>query len=681
MFLRIIAQGRLCECLKSEDKTLEIDMFMRDLGLARDAEKDTANLTPQARSLAEAYADGVNTHLLRHRLPLEFALVGHKPEPWRVADTLLTTKIMSYVGLAQTQEDMEKLIIQAIQQGVSVEKLKVLLAPHLEGLDAEMVNVIKQLRIERPLVPESIRFLGALPSVTASNNWAVAGSRTASGHPMECHDPHLEVNRLPAIWYEAVMHTPDDYRIGVTMPGVPGVILGRTRRVSFGFTYGFMDMIDYFVEECRDGGYRRGEKIEPLEVRKETILRKKDTPVEITVRETVHGVLEADAKRTDLPDGLYLSRAWSAHRNGASGSLNALEAILHVGTVTEAQEILAGVSLSCNWVLADSEGHIGLQQSGLLPDRKHSGLSPVPGWDSAFDWNGLVSPDQLHRITDPPEGVIATANDDINPPGGPLAVNLSMGSYRVERVRSLLAVDEPLTLEHMKRIQLDLYSIQAERFMGLFRPHLPETPVGKLLHEWDLCYDVESLGAPLFEKIYHALIRKVFGEGLFGLEAWNEITAQTCILNDYFHFFDDALLAEDSPWYADGGRETILADVVRKTLDGIDAETLKPWGDHRKLTMTNIFFDGSLPHWMGFDHGPVRLPGCRATIVQGAIFEAHGRTTSFAPSHRFVTDMGSHRAETVLPGGPSGRRTSRLYRTGIQDWLDGRYKTLVGNPQ
>src|SRR5262245_53064419 len=117
LLVRLVGQGRLCECLKDDDESLAIDIFMRQMGLAHTAREEVARLSPSAREYAQAYADGVNDYLNRHARPLEFRLVGYRPEPWEPADTLLTIGVMSYVGLAQTQQDLEKLIIQSIQIG------------------------------------------------------------------------------------------------------------------------------------------------------------------------------------------------------------------------------------------------------------------------------------------------------------------------------------------------------------------------------------------------------------------------------------------------------------------------------------------------------------------------------------------------------------------------------------
>jgi len=676
MLLRLVCQGRLCECLSNDNDTLAIDVFMRQMGFEIDAHADVNNLSEDGRRLGDAYVEGVNRYLETHRRPLEFSLVGYRPPPWTVADTLLTIKLMSYVGLAQSQQDMEKFLIQALAAGVSSDMLAKLVAPHLDGLDDDTLSRLHNLQYVQPLLPDAVRFLGAAPTLMASNNWAVSGSRSVSGSPLQCNDPHLECNRLPAVWYEALMHTADDYRMGATMPGIPGLVMGRTGTLSFGFTYGFMDMVDYFLEDCRDGACRREGGFEPLQVRTEKITRKGEEPLLITIRENDLGVLESDPDEQELSDGFYLTRAWSAHRGGAARSLDALARLPAARTVPEAQRVVREVAISCNWLLADREGNIGYQQSGLLPDRRHSGLHPVPAWEERWHWRGLVPSDLLHSVLNPPEGFMATANDDHNPPAGPLAINLPMGSYRADRIRALLDECSTCSTDDMERIQTDLYSLQAERFMEILRPLLPETFAGRILSSWDCRYDRASRGATLFETVYHALLQEVFGGGLFGKEVWNTVVASTAILADYYHLFDDVLLGDDPAWFGDEGKDGLIPRVLEEVLTDVALEAITPWGKRQQIVMKNIFFDGRLPLWLGFDHGPIELHGNRATVVQGGIFTSHDRQTTFTPSWRFITDLAEDSARTALAGGPSDRRFSRWYTTDVKRWVEGRYKTL-----
>ncbi len=669
VLLRLVAQGRLAECLQANDDTVAIDTFMRELGLRRTAADEVPRLCDPARALLDAYCSGVNEYLETYRRPPALVAVGCRPEPWAIEDCLAIVKVMGYVGLAQTQADLERFIVQAVAAGVSRPKLRALFHPHLDALDDALASLLAKVKLYQPLVPPEVRFAGVLPKLTGSNNWAVARTRSATGTALQCNDPHLEVNRLPPIWYEFVGHLPDDYRAGISLPGLPGLVMGRTKRLSAGFTYGFMDMVDFFVEEIRDGKARRGDAWVDLDVHEEIVTRKGGEPVRLEVRETVHGVLEADPTRP-LEDGFYLARAWSGHRRGAAESMNAMYEILQARGVEDGMKAVRGIGISSNWLLADRDGRIAYQQGGIMPRRKGSGLLPLPGWDPDNDWTGFVDPAELVHDLDPPSGVLATANENRNRPGFPAGINASMSSYRVERILGLLGDREDLGIADMKAIQVDLYSLQAERFLEMLAPVLPDTPEAARLRQWDRRYDVDSRGAVVFEHVYAALLREVFGRNLFGEQLWDHLERQTSLLADYHAFFDAVLFGEDPLWFGPS-KPALLRRVVA---DALAHAPRGRWGDDRKIVMNNVLLAGKLPRFTGVDYGPIELPGGRATIVQGQIFRAHGRLTTFAPSWRYVTDLGRDAIYTALPGGPAGSRLSTHYLTDLPRWQAFDYK-------
>lgn len=677
VLLRLTGEGRLSECLRADDETLAIDVFMRQRGFARTAQEEAAEVPEEGRRFAEAYCAGVNAYLRRHRRPLELLLVGHRPAPWTVADVLLTIKLISYVGLAQLQEDLEKLLIQAVQDGVAIGRLQRLFAPHLDGLTEDLVELIREVTFVRPAVP---RLPAAVPVFSASNNWAVSGARSASGFPLQCNDPHMDC-RLPPVWYEILGHVPDDYRLGVTVPGVPGLIMGRTKEISYGVTYGMMDMIDFFIEDCRGGHYRRGDEDIPLSMRKEIIRRRGDEPLEVTVFETDQGVLETAPFESRLEDGFYLCRAYSAHRTGAARSLQALAALPAPRTVPEFQRVVREVSLSGNWVIADCAGNIGYQQSGRLPVRSHSGLFPVPAWDDRRRWRETVSAENLSTLLNPESGIIATANDDWNQPGKPQSITAPSGLYRARRLRNLLDGRTGCTLDDMERIQTDVASQQADRFMALVRPLIPDTPAGRILAEWDLRYDSASRGATLFEILYHRLLREVFGEGMFGDRTWGEVVTRTAVVCVYHQHFDEILLNGDESWFGGEGREALFRRIVSEVA-AEPVDSVRSWGEAHRVTLRNLFFEENLPPFLsralGITLGPWPLNGSWATIAQGSIFRLHGRTATAMPVYRFLTDLGENGARTALAGGPSGRIWSGLYAADLdRRWAD-EYKRLDG---
>jgi penicillin amidase len=651
---------------------------MRKNLFAACSEEEAAALGGRARELAEAYAAGVNARLERGR-PWELRLLGVPSEPWRPADTLLTLRLMSFIGLAQAQGDAEVVVLQALRAGVDRAKLSRLFRPLLEGLDDALLDAIRAVRHVPSLVPG----LPPLSGLRASNNVAVAGRLSTSGAALYASDPHLEVNRLPAIWYEVVGELPDgDFRIGVTVPGVPGLVMGRTRAIAGGFTYGFADTIDFVIEEVKGGRYRRGDAWHPLRERREAIQRKKGAQVEVAIFETDAGVLETPDGATRVDDGLWLSRVWTCRRDGGAASLEAILDLWSAPGVERAMEAVSRLALTANWLFSAKDGRIGAQQSGLLPRRRReTGLLPLRGWEPGDLWDATLPPTELARFLDPPSGVLATANDGGHGLWEPVGITLAMGSDRADRLRELVAerlsATGRLAAADLGAIQSDVVSGQARRLLAALDPFLPDLPAVRFLSSWDRRYDAASTGAVLFEKLYAALCEELFGDGLFGAEAWRALRDNSLIHPFYFRLFDDVLAREDgAEWFGTEGKAALVSRVARVVLDGVDPAALPAWGATRSVFMRHLLFGGKLPPFLGFDRGPFEVIGGRATVVQGQVLNLAGRESSFCPSWRFVTDLATDAAETALAGGPSDRRFSRWYATDVARWLAFERKTL-----
>jgi len=679
--LRIIGKGRLCELLKDDEDSLQIDIFMRQMNFYGSTEEDLERLPKDVLSFFESYADGVNKYLNDYSKIWEFKLLGVDLEPWSPRDSLMVVKIMSYIGLAQTQQDAEKLIIQLIRNKLDLNKIKDLFSPHLDGLSQDICDQLGELTHFAGLIPEEVKFHSMIPKILASNNWILAGSKTESGNVIQCNDPHLEINRLPAIWYEQIVHYGERNIQGFGMPGLPGVIMGRTDHVSYGFTYGFMDMIDYFIEDVTSDKYLRDEEHHAFKKRKEIIKRKKTTDFELNLFENHCGTLETPNDSSSiLKDGKYLNRAWSADKLGSIGSAIAMYEMLFCDDVPSLKDALSKISISCNWLLGDDNGDIAFQQSGLLPKRTHSGLYPLEAKHSKNLWNGVRDRSELISAINPKSGFLASANNDLldyKEIDKPLSINLPMGSYRFDRICDLLKSKQKHSLEDMKTFQRDLYSLQAEKFMPLLTSVLGQDTISEKLKSWDLRYNKESFGAVIFENFYHNLLREVFAKDFIGTEAFQYIENSSSILIDFYSLFDRILLGDDkSLWFKNKNIETCLRNAYEQTLKFFSVNKLITWGELRVVPLNNILFDGNLPSFLGFDYGPISIEGSRATVVQGALYEAHGRISTFCPSMRFITDLGQRKSYTMLAGGVSDRRFSKYYTSEIAGFLKYEYKEV-----
>lgn len=675
--LRIIGKGRICELLDDSEESLKIDIFMRQMSFHKSTLEDLGELPLDVKSYFQSYADGINYYLENRGKTWEFKLLGVHLEPWTIQDSLMVVKIMSYIGLAQTQQDAEKFIIQSLREDVDLDKLKSLFTPHLNNLSEEIITDLKELKYFEGIIPEEVKFNNYLPKMMASNNWIISPKKSHSNGVIQCNDPHLEINRLPGIWYEQVLHLGEKNYQGVSMPGLPGIIMGRSDKVSYGFTYGFMDMVDYFIEDISNENCLRDGKYEELTIREEIIQRKKGDSFHFVVYENESGTLETNPHQENLEDGKYLNRAWSAKKCGAVGSAVALYEMLDCEDIYSLKSALSKISISCNWLLGDSEGNIAYQQSGMAPKRADSGLFPLHASEPLNRWNGIVNPTELSSVVNPEEGFLATANNDLSSylnPNAPITINLPMGPYRVDRINQILNSKDKFSLEDFKKMQSDLYSIQAHHYIDELTPLLAKDKISQILKDWDLCYDKNSKGAVVFEEFYHNLLAEVFTKDFYSTDAWNYIQNKSSILVDFYYFFDKVIIENNPLWFEKKSKMECFKNALAKTQKDYIKKKVKTWGQTRKVKMTNILFDGKLPSFLGFDYGPISIEGSRATIVQGALYESHGRISTFCPSMRFITDLSERRSFTILAGGVSDRRFSKLYKSEIKDWLNYRYK-------
>jgi penicillin amidase len=246
-----------------------------------------------------------------------------------------------------------------------------------------------------------------------------------------------------------------------------------------------------------------------------------------------------------------------------------------------------------------------------------------------------------------------------------------MASYRAERIERLLGERSDWEVRGLGKMQLDVYSTQAERFMEVLRPLLPKSANGNLLRGWDCRYDADSKGAFLFEMFYRQLLVDVFG-AVCGDDALRYLTGETGVVADFYANFDEVLLRDSSVWYRGEAREVVWTRVANRALQG----EVKTWGSQQRVSMKHLILGGRYPTWFGFDRGPLTIVGGRATIHQGQIYKSSGRETTFAPSYRFVTALNESVSHTALAGGPSDRRFSRWYVSDLENWKAGWLKEL-----
>ena len=677
LFARAIASGHAAETIADKPELVEADRFFRRAGLYLHLAREVDRLDDQAFGDLTMYCEGVNDGLKQAGRSLPMWATGFRPQPWDQRAVILLGNLLSYAGLSLGQQQQERTLLDLIQMGVDPPKLKELFAPVLDDADFEL---LKQVKTAARLSDEALELITDLPRLIGSNAWAIAPQRSATGSPLLAADPHLEVNRLPAVWYEVVLQWPHNYVLGATLPGCPLVAIGRSRHLAWGVTHMKGDLIDDFIEECRPGGatgwqYRRETTWHDFQVRPETIVRKGGLTETVRIYENAQGTLETDPNETG--PGMHLLSAWIGHEEGSGHAMTVWVDLPRCTSVTEAMDLVRDCPQpSLCWVLADRAGHIGMQGSGWFPKRRrgHTGAVPVPAWDSNNHWQGWIESYLLPRIYDPTEGYIATANENVNPPGGPMLLTLPVNEYRKQRIEERLSQMASVSMADMQALQYDVTSVQARELLTVFLPHLPDGPFKQRLAAWDCRYTTESREATLFMAFYRNVLLEVFGqEAGIGWRRMMHLASRSGYSTMVLTAADQVLMKEESLWWADRNK----GELIRRAAERTKREPDRPWAKTNAFRFTNRYFDVRAGRVLGFHTGELPMIGCHATPFQGHLLRTAKRESTFAPSYHFTADVGTDEAWTNLPGGPSESRFSPYYKTDIPRWRDGRYKRLA----
>ncbi|MFP6669932.1 MAG: penicillin acylase family protein [Pirellulaceae bacterium] len=681
LFARSIARGTASRDISNRPELFETDCFFRRVGLHMHLQREVELLDDEARQQLEVYSAGVNEGLQKLGRSLPMWATGFRPQSWSIQSSLLIGNLLSFGGLAVSRLQNERLLMELIHAGVSDVALREMFAPRLDDVDFDL---LRQVRMSNRLSDEAMELLTDLPRLAGSNAWAVSPERSASGQALLASDPHLEINRLPAIWYEAVLRWGDQYVMGATLPGCPLFPVARTNRLAWGVTYMKGDTTDFFVEDCRLGGangwqYRRQDQWHDFQLRREVIQRKGTDPATLLVLENDQGTLEMELGQ--LRPGYHLSCCWTGRQPGYGEALAVWLRVIASPSAAEAMDVARECPQpTLCWVFANVEGHIGLQGCGRFPKRGNDqiGLAPIPAWDPANHWQGNLDSGILPRYYDPPAGFVATANEEFNPVDGPMLMAHPLPDYRKRRIDERLEELPQATLEDMQQLQYDVLSLQARDLLEIFLPHLPDGEIKNQLQKWDCRYTPESVEATWFLRLYRNVMMEMMGnEHGIGWRRMLYLSSRAGYSTMVLTAADRLLTKEQSSWWEGKNK----AEMIRRAGERLEKEAPQPWSEVNFFHFADRFFGNQqVGRLLGFKSRRYVMPGNHATPFQGHVMQTATRETTFAPSYHLVTDLGTEVAWTNLPGGPSESRFSRYYKNDLARWFTGTYKPLTADP-
>ena len=667
------------------ERAIEYDKFQRRIGILQSAKKAVESWSKDKENFAllEAYVAGVNTYidqLSPKDYPIEYKLMNFAPSRWTPLKTALFARRMAqtlnfrHQDLAATnalevfgQETFEFLYPEhnPKQSPIIPAEVEYNFTPLLPGTDS--TSQLLGALYRHPALPMSSEGIG-------SNNWAVAGSKTANGRPILCNDPHLMLT-LPAIWYEIQIKTPESNAYGVSLPGMPGITIGFNNDVAWGMTNVGQDVADWYRIKWADDdrtAYLFDNETRPIDFIVEEIkVKGRKEPVLDSVKYTHFGPVVYENRDHGLQD---MAMRWVTLEKPKS---NELESFLTLNSARNyndyAKALVNYESPAQNFVFASREGDIALKVNGKFPLKKPQGGRFIEdGSSSANQWQGFIPMDQVPQVKNPTRGFVASANQRSTTDDYPYYYNGGFDDYRGRLINRRLSEMENITVEDMQGLQLYSYSLLAEEGLPLLLHNLdrsklsePEKKALVNLEQWDYSFDGDEQAPVLCWEWLQELYRNLWDEVLplsdsleiLRPEMWRTIAMME--IDTTSVFWDDRSTPE---------AETI-ADIVsrsfHKTCQSLEesGSLQASWQDHKGTF---------IPHLAQLEpFGRFELPVGGFRQAPNAIGESHG------PSWRMVVEVGPKpRAFGVYPGGQSGNPGSPFYDDMVDQWVKGEYNEL-----
>jgi penicillin amidase len=521
---RRTATGRLAECFGG--RALGGDRFQRSLAIEFLVARMPDQLAPDARARIDAYCEGVNAWVESHPLPPEFDILSIAFEPWTVLDVLRCGVLRSIVNASWRAD----LVVLALVGRAGVERARDLLAQYdmpdggpetLAGTECDEALLADCLDLVSSS-EQAMSLVGLEHIDTGSNTWAVDGALTRSRRPLLANDAHMGFVAPNQNFLVHLTAPGLDVR-GVTLPGMPGVLLGHNERIAWGSTALMADAQDVFVEEIDASGerYRFQGEWRAMRAWDEEIRVRDGKPVRVRVRLTHHGplvrarggwALALRWERLDTPPGDPTFHALNVARNWK-----------------EFRAALRSYSLPpTDFTYADIDGNIGAQSAGCVPRRAAGdGVLPAPGRDGRYEWLGYVPFEELPSVFRPAEHFVVRANQ--NHDGGRSGHLLSRRwhpPYRARRIRTLLQERQDHDVDTFARIQHDRLSAHnsfvARRVLaateGLESGDAVWRAARRLLDTWDGRLSPDSAAASIVKEcaalIKTAILTPVLGKSL-----------------------------------------------------------------------------------------------------------------------------------------------------------------------
>ena len=692
--LRRVTLGRLSEIFG--DDFIETDLLLRSLNFKEKSENIIAEGDSTVVSALEAFSEGVNQYIndYKENYPVEFTLLGYKPDPWTPVHSLNLIGYMAW----DLKSGWAELLMEEIAGKVDTVHIKELLPDmtiqktyvYRDKSDLLAANRLTELnRLEKM----------GLDIFSGSNNWAVSGFKSTTGKPILANDMHLALN-IPGIWYQIHQVVEGKLNVeGLLLPGEPLIVVGHNDSIAWGMTNTYVDNLDYYEEKINQADtnqYLFNGEWKDFIIHNEIIRSKGGKEVKCNYRTNHRGPIVSAFKGIS-------DRVLTIHWVGNEKS-NEMRSIYKVDRAKNWNDFKDAfttfISISQNIVYADKQGNIGLYCCAGVPIRKRDNQWAVlPGWTDEYDWKGMIPFEKLPYEYNPERGYVSSANNRTVDSTYPYHIGTWYDMpYRIDRIREMLEEKEIFSLEDFKSIQNDQHSKYTSLFLSTLLPlignrmDMDETEQSALqqLKNWDCNLGKESSEASISEFWAYQFLRSVYSDEL-GNELFKKFLAGTHFSRIAMFYL---LTHKQSVWIDNINTEQIenLEDIAAESYkNAMDSLRMQygakisdwKWGSIHQITLAHPIAKIKLLNILfRMNRGPYPVGGSFHTVSPYKYPYFEPQLVEHGSSHRSIYDLNDwEKCISVIPTGISGIPASPYYCNQTQMYVNGEYHSDYFTPE
>lgn len=703
--------GRLSEILGPD--ALIFDKMLRTVGIKKTSQRILKILEPEALKLLESYSAGVNQYLkdAKGKYSVEFDILDYDPYEWQPEDCIIISRMLAWeLNISWWADISFTLLVQKLGE----EKIKQILPMWDENSPYVIPSEIKsypQLRTGLIDIDKSLRnLLGINGTHLGSNNWVIDGSISVTGKPIIANDPHLAYS-APGRWYAAVIRAGSWNVEGVTIPGVPAVVIGKNQNISWALTNIMLDDTDFYIEKLDSTGtkYLLNDKWKELSITEDTIKVRDSLDVKLKIRSTHRGPLISDIHPYSFlyPDVNLQKTAISMRWVGmeTTGEMNSFYLLNRAKNWNEFKKAVNYFSVpGQNFVYADKDGNIGYLFGGRIPKRES--ISPTfvfDGTTDKYDWKGYVDRSQIPGLFNPRQKFIATANNKTLKNFKYHISNIWEPSSRIERIYQLLTSQEKYSVDDFMKFQMDQVSPYAKMISEYIISAFKDVEITdknlslsmELLKDWNYEMNEFSQVPAIYSVFYKYLLKNTFYDEL-GDDLYNQFVFVSSVP---YRSIEKMMEVEFHPWFdnIETPRRENRDFIIRKSLvDAISEleETFGKdiakwqWGKLHTVTHKHTFSGQFSLLDQFINIGPFPIGGDGTTIfnTEYPFYKGRGNYPRFnhkpyddilGPSMRYIFDFSKPNVfYLILTTGQSGNVMSDHYKDMTEMWLRGKYMEI-----